>query len=117
MSLEIIRKVDNVLDQADVPERHTYFQMKHFIVGKECTIQGQMWQIIRELRARRESLESLQEQIDDLDDDIKISHVQIERRRKIGLGSAGLTELDNIEIEANMNKSELRVAISLSDQG
>jgi predicted RNase H-like nuclease (RuvC/YqgF family) len=102
MSLEIMRKVDSILDQADVPERHTYFQMKHFIVGKEPTLAGQLWQVVRELRARRESLEALQEQIDELDDNIKLAHVKIERMRKFVPPS----ELDEIEHNAMKSKAE-----------
>jgi hypothetical protein len=102
MSLEIMRKVDSILDEADVPERHTYFQMKHFIVGKEPTLAGQLWQVVRELRSRRESLEALQEQIDELDDNIKLARVKIERMRKFVPPS----ELDEIEHNALASKAE-----------
>lgn len=79
MSLEIFKKVDSILDVAEVPERHTYFQMKNFIVGKECTLQGQLWQVIREIRARRDSLEALDDQLADLRDNIELVELRIER--------------------------------------
>jgi hypothetical protein len=104
MSLELIRKVDNILDEVSVPERHTYFQMKHFIVGKECTLQGQIWQVIRELRARRENLEALKEQIDDVDDNIKIVNLDLERKNRLKI--EGLGDLDLIEQDIYQNKKE-----------
>lgn len=72
-------KVDTILEKIEIPERHTFFQLKNFIVGKECTVQGQLWQIIRELKARKESIESLELQIEDAEDELELIDIRIER--------------------------------------
>jgi len=105
MSSELMRKIDDVLDTASVPERHTYFQMKHFIVGKEPTIQGQLWQVIRELRARRETLEAMTEQLADLDDDLTLSHLRITRMLE-DQAQTEEGERARIEIDIALNKAE-----------
>ena len=105
MSEEIIRRVDDVLDGADVPERHTYFQMKHFIIGKECTVQGQLWQVVRELRARRESLETLTDQLADLDDDIKLAQVNcIQAGGELESLTRTADEVSQLTAEIRLNK-------------
>lgn len=79
MSVEIFEKIDDILNASDVPERHTFFQLKNFIIGKECTVQGQLWQVVRELRARKDGLESLYEQIADLDDNLILIEIRLQR--------------------------------------
>lgn len=106
MSSELMRKIDDVLDTADVPERHTYFQMKHFIVGKEPTIQGQLWQVVRELRSRRETLEAMTEQLADLEDDISLCHMRIVNIR---------TEMTQLE-EANQARTERGIALNKAER-
>jgi hypothetical protein len=83
MSKALMQKVDEILDVAEMPDRHSYFQLKNFVVGKEYTVQGQLWQVVRELVARRESYEAIEEQIDDTDDTIKLEEIKKERSLSI----------------------------------
>lgn len=79
---KLFENVQELLAKVEMPERHTFFQMKNFIVGKECTVQGQLWQITRELRARSDSLIGLHDQIADTDDNIKLLNIAVERLRQ-----------------------------------
>lgn len=79
MPLDVFSRIDPILEESNVPDRHTFFQMGSFILGKECTVQGQLWQAIRELRARRDSLEAMDDQIADLADNIDLVDVRIAR--------------------------------------
>ena len=72
MTGNVLESIEKVLSAVEFPERHTLFQMKNFIIGKEPTIQGKLWQIVRELRARKDNLESLQEQVEDTEDNISL---------------------------------------------
>jgi hypothetical protein len=78
MSSELLQKVDAILDQTEIPERHTFFQIKNFIIGKEYTVQGQLWQVVRELKARKESLDALELQIADAEDNVELIDIDIE---------------------------------------
>ena len=108
MSNELIRRIDEILDEVSVPERHTFFQLKHFIIGKEPTIQAQQWQVIRELRARRESLEALQEQIEDLADNIQLSHIKVATLEDKLTNSSNGVKQAKLQIYLNKAKRQMR---------
>ena len=79
MSTELISKIDQILDQANLPERHTFFQIEKFIIGKEPTAQSQLWAIVRELQARKETIEQLQKDMKDAEDNLELFDIKIER--------------------------------------
>lgn len=78
MSSELLQKVNAILQETEIPERHTFFQIKNFIIGKEYTVQGQLWQVVRELKARKESLDALELQIADGEDNVALIDIEIE---------------------------------------
>ena len=75
--LEFTEKLEKMVEQA--PEnRHSYFQLKYFVIGKEPTLQAQMWQCLRELQARKETIDSLALEIEDTKDQIELLDVEKE---------------------------------------
>ena len=42
MSTELIEKVETILNKVDLPDRHTFFQLEKFVIGKEPTVQAQL---------------------------------------------------------------------------
>lgn len=78
MSNNLFAKMDEVLKKA--PEnRHSYYQLKHFIIGKEPTVQAKMWQCLKELQTRKETIDNLIVEIADLHDDVALIDVEIEK--------------------------------------
>jgi len=63
-------EISRILEK-NLPQRHSYFQLRYFVIGKEPTNQSKMWQCLREIKTRKESLDSIelevQEQIDALE--------------------------------------------------
>lgn len=75
---ELFKNIDKVLEKA--PEnRHSYYQLKYFVIGKEPTIQAQLWQCLRELQSRKETIESLELQIEDTKDEIELMKLDYEK--------------------------------------
>jgi len=71
MSNELIKKIDTALEK--LPEsRPSYFQLKHFILGKQPTIQSQMWQCLKELKTRRDALNSIELETEELKDQLEL---------------------------------------------
>lgn len=108
LSSELIQKIDEILERADIPERHTYFQIEKFIIGKEVTAQAQLWQIVRELKARRETIESFAQQLEEAGDNLELFDIQIQRQQELletqkRLGNE-LNLLNIKEIEINIRK-------------
>ena len=82
MSSELIAKIGEILEKAELPERHTFFQIEKFIIGKEVTAQGQMWQIVRELKARKETVDSYTEQLENAEDDLDLINIELKKLKK-----------------------------------
>ena len=113
-------RLKDVVEKTPMAGRHSYFQLKYFIVGKEPTTQAKLWQCLREMKARKESLEGIalekeevldkiellklgQQQkpstfgLDQPDDDISVKEREIKARqtaRKLKLMEKTLAELD-----------------------
>ena len=75
---EFFKKIDKVLEKA--PEnRHSYYQLKYFVLGKEPTTQAQLWQCLKELQSRKEAIETLALQIEDTKDEIELIKIDHEK--------------------------------------
>lgn len=79
MSTEALSKIDQILEKANLPDRHTFFQIEKFIIGKEPTVQAQLWAIIRELQARKETLDQFKKDLKDSEDNIELFDIKIEK--------------------------------------
>lgn len=64
----------------EVAQRHSFFQLKYFLIGKEPTTQAKMWQCLRELKSRKDSLEALDLEIEETKDNIELLDIQRERQ-------------------------------------
>ena len=89
MSSELIQKIDNILKN-EVVTRHSYFQLKYFVVGQEPTHQSRMWQCLRELKNRRESIAAIKMEIEDVNDKLALLDIE-ERRLKIHFHDCSLS--------------------------
>ena len=110
MSTELIEKVDTILKSAEMPDRHTFFQIEKFIVGKEPTAQGQLWQITRELQARQETADSYGKDLKDAEDNLELFDIRIERlNREIRqMAEEEGADLEIQEREINIRKLQHR---------
>lgn len=75
---EFFEKIDKVLEKAP-EDRHSYYQLKYFVLGKEPTTQAQMWQSLRELKSRKDTIDTLQLQIEDTKDEIELIKIDHEK--------------------------------------
>lgn len=73
----LLESIDKTLE-VDVVARHSYFQLKYFIIGKEPTHQARLWQCLRELKARKESLKSINWEIEDAEDNLELLNIEIQ---------------------------------------
>lgn len=76
MEHELYQNMEEVLKHS--PEnRHSYFQMKYFVIGKEVTTQAQMWQCLRELQSRKATIDSLSLSIEETKDQIELQEIEL----------------------------------------
>ena len=83
----------------EVAQRHSYFQLKYFLIGKEPTYQSKMWQCLRELKTRHESLEAIELEREEVKDKIALLDISVLRSEKF----AG-DELDRKEADIRLRQ-------------
>lgn len=106
MPTELMTKAQEILDAANFPDRHTFFQIEKFIIGKEPTAQSQLWAIIRELQARVETINQFEKDLKDAEDNLELFDIKIER-----LDRAIREESTKNESNADLNIKEFEINI------
>jgi hypothetical protein len=76
LSSEIIEQASRVIGERGVSGRHTFYQLKHFVLGKELTTQAKMWKCLREIEARLTSAKSMVASIQEAEDDTRILEIK-----------------------------------------
>lgn len=100
-------EIFNLLEKNKMPQRHSYFQLRYFVIGKEPTNQSKMWQCLREIRARTSSLEGIELEYEEQKDALELLEIE-EKTLEINKKStkntesiANITELDNLKQKEN----------------
>lgn len=108
MSTELLNKVQKIINQVNMPDRHTFFQIEKFIIGKEPTAQAQLWAIVRELQARTDTVEQFQKDLKDAEDNLELFDIRIERLnraiREESIKNESNIDLNIKEFEINIRK-------------
>jgi len=70
--------LDKILNKR-VVGRHSYFQLKHFVIGNEPTIQAMLWRCLQELKTRKKSIEAIKMEIEECEDNKELAKLQLEK--------------------------------------
>jgi hypothetical protein len=77
MTNEIYEESKKLLSEKQISNRHTFFQLKHFVLGKELTTQSKLQKCLKELDARTDSIYNINLSIEESKDDIKLLEIKI----------------------------------------
>ena len=69
---EILEKIKEIITKHKVSSKHSDFQIENFMIGKEYTKQSRIWQCIRELQNRYESLQNLELELEQAKNNIEL---------------------------------------------
>lgn len=89
----------------EVVQRHSFFQLKYFLIGKEPTVQSKMWQCLRELKQRRDSLDAIELEREEVKDKIALIDISM-LKLTAAYGEENQPELDRREHEIRIRQSE-----------
>lgn len=103
MSKEIELEIDKVLLNESV-DRHSFFQLKYFVIGKEPTTQSKLWRCVKELETRKNSIDAINLEIQDLNDKLEIIDIE-SKKASIQLEKTS-DELDKRLLEIAIKRSE-----------
>lgn len=74
---EIIEQARQLISTSPITTRHTFFQLKHFVLGKEVTTQAKLQKCLREIEARHSSANSMILATEDMEDEVKMLDLRI----------------------------------------
>jgi hypothetical protein len=97
--------IDKILENAPV-NRHSFFQIKHFIIGKEPTIQAQLWRCIRELQSRKDSIDSIKLEIEQMNDTTALEEIT---RKRIQDSCCTNSEMDVREKNIRLRMTDRKI--------
>ena len=72
MSSDIYKQAGELISKSNISGRHTFYQLKHFVLGKELTTQAKMQKCVREVQARMDSIKSMVLGIEEAEDECRI---------------------------------------------
>lgn len=87
MSSDIYKKACGLINQNPTVGRHTFYQLKHFVLGKEVTTQAKLQKCLREIEARKSSMKSMILSIDEANDEVKLLEIKeqiLEKKKEKG---------------------------------
>lgn len=76
MSSEIYQKACELTQENRIPTRHSLYQLKHFVLGKELTTQAKLQKCIREIDARKNSMKSMILGIEETKDNLSLLEIK-----------------------------------------
>ncbi len=108
MSRDVYKEMCKLLDTRDVVNRHSFFQMKYFIINKEPTHQAKLWRCMRELYVRRDAIEAILLEIEECKDNLELLDIEVTRLQgsAFPLVENGMEELNKREKEIKLRKLE-----------
>ena len=109
MSRDIVTEMNKVLKN-DIVNRMSFFQLQHFIVNKEPTLQSKMWQCVREIRTRKATLENLQREIAASQAQKELLEIEI-RRQKITDNKVKIALKDYSQDESKLHLDESAIKL------
>lgn len=111
MSSEIHEQAKLLINEAKISHRHTFFQLKHFVLGKELTTQGKLQKCVKELESRVEAMESIKLSIEEAQDDMELLSLKIKslevKNKKNGLPDPLHRKYKEIQIRKLERKKKL----------
>lgn len=110
---DIEKKVENILEKFEIPDRHSFFQIEKFMIGKEPTGQSQLWAITRELEARKETIESYTRDLHDAEDNIELLDIKIERMEQ---QIKNIKSKDDIDSSLNIRELEINIRKTIREK-
>ena len=115
-------EIEQLLSKRDLCERHSYFQLKYFLIGKEPTLQSKMWQCLKEIKTRSDSLNNMELETEELKDKIELLDISVQKilidKEKFPTNDKVLHDLFNKESEIKirqLRRQKLSLTNSIAD--
>lgn len=85
MSIDVntrMSQIQEVLENAEFTTRSSFFQLQHFQINSQPTLQAKMWQCLRELKNKWNTIRQINIDKEELQDNISLAEIELERTKK-----------------------------------
>lgn len=111
----LIEKIESVVKN-EVVSRHSYFQLKYFLIGKEPTNQAKMWQCLRELKMRKDNYQNLILQSEEEKDKLELQEINLLKLKKVKEKETDELSIKELLVkERQINRLILNIRNSISE--
>lgn len=109
--IKIEEQLNAITEKNKILPKHTNFQIEHFMLGKETSTNGKLWQCIRELGSRKENLTAVNLEIDETRDNLELANLKLEyfKNKPTFHKNVVLEKLANKKKEILIRKHERRI--------
>lgn len=77
MTTQLETRINTIINDQLV-DRHSFFQLQYFVIGKEPTLQAKLWRCLQEIHSRQEQLAAISLEIEETEDRILIYKEEVE---------------------------------------
>jgi hypothetical protein len=106
---DLLPAINQVLEKPEFRNRHTLFQLRYFVIGKEPTVQARLRKCLAELSARQETIENLRLSIAEARDDIELADIDIKRAEEARSGTLSPFGIDNEPSELDKKAWDIQI--------
>lgn len=110
--MNLVEKAKKIVEEHRIPGCHSDFQIENFIIGKETSIYGKMWQCVREIQARCDNLENCEHELAELNDNLSLAELDFQKLELKNI-SASCLELHKLKLQRKeilLRKQKRRIA-------
>ena len=104
-------QLNALTEKHKVLPKHTDFQIEYFMLGKESTTNGKLWQCIRELNSRKENLSAVNLEIEETKDNLELANLKLEylKNKTTFRKNIALEKIESKKKEILIRKHERRL--------
>lgn len=109
--MNLVEKAKQIAEENRIPSCHSDFQIENFIIGKETSVYGKMWQCVREIQSRCDNLENCQYEMEELDDNLAMAEIDLQKLqiKIVKSASLDLERLKNKKKEILVRKQKRKI--------
>jgi len=104
---ERMSQIDRVLEN-EIVSRQSFFQIQHFVVNAQPTIQSKLWQCLRELKRKRDVVKHITLEKAEMQDNIELAEIETQRIQE----NEECFSLDKKEKEIKLRKARRKIEAS-----
>lgn len=103
---QLLPQITTLLEKNQPEIRHSLFQLKYFVLGKELTHQARLRKALTELSVRKESLDNFELAMEETKDNIELLDIQLENIEEQKKDIEKQLDIRRVDVEIRKSKRQ-----------